>query len=142
MKGIKPTETEIAEMQSYYDTGVSVQKVGEKFGWWKGTLFRYLTVRHPKVSPEERRKRRIENVVTWRQRTKRKLVEYKGGKCKVCGYSKCMDNLTFHHLDPSKKDFQISGTNKAFETLKAETDKCVLLCRNCHGEVHAGILQV
>ena len=73
---------------------------------------------------------------------KKLLVEYKGGNCQVCKYDRCIDNLTFHHLDPSKKDFQISGTSKAFETLKAEVDKCVLLCKNCHGEVHAGLLQI
>ena len=70
-------------------------------------------------------------------RAKQKLVEYKGGKCEKCGYNRCIDNLTFHHLDPSKKDFQISGASKSFETLKKETDKCQMLCRNCHGEVHS-----
>ena len=137
-----PTADEIAEMQKYYDTGISVQTVATKFGWWKGTLLKYLKVRHPKVSEEERRRRRVENVVSWRQRTKQRLVEYKGGSCRVCKYDRCMDNLTFHHLDSSKKDFQISGTSKAFDTLKAEVDKCILLCKNCHGEVHAGLLQV
>jgi hypothetical protein len=81
-------------------------------------------------------------VTNWRRKKKKFLVEYKGGNCQVCKYDRCIDNLTFHHLDPSKKDFQISGTSKAFETLKAEVDKCVLLCKNCHGEVHAGLLQI
>lgn len=35
------------------------------------------------------------------KRTKEKLIEYKGGKCQVCGYNKCASALEFHHLDPS-----------------------------------------
>jgi hypothetical protein len=71
-------------------------------------------------------------------------VEYKGGKCIICGYSKCKAAMDFHHLDPTQKDFGIGerGNLPNKENLKAELDKCVLLCRNCHAEVHAGILQL
>lgn len=74
-----------------------------------------------------------------RTKTKEKCVEYKGGKCILCSYSKCLASLDFHHLDSSKKDFGI-GTflTRSFENLKEELDKCVLLCANCHREVHAG----
>jgi hypothetical protein len=66
------------------------------------------------------------------------LVEYKGGCCVVCGYSKCTDSLTFHHIDPSTKSFSISGAHcRSVANLKAEVDKCALLCHNCHGELHA-----
>lgn len=69
---------------------------------------------------------------------KKKAIEYKGGKCQICGYDKCENSLTFHHLDPSKKSFQISGRyNISWERLKEELDKCILLCANCHGEEHA-----
>lgn len=44
--------------------------------------------------------------------------------------------------DPTQKDFGISGTTKSFEKLKPELDKCVLLCANCHGEVHEGLLDI
>jgi hypothetical protein len=80
-------------------------------------------------------------ITRWRQKTKKQLSEYKGGKCTVCGYNRCIDNLTFHHLDPSKKDFNISSSNvHSFEKIKKEADKCKLLCCRCHGEVHAGLL--
>jgi hypothetical protein len=72
---------------------------------------------------------------------KRKLVDYKGGKCVACGYAKCEQVLTFHHLDPSTKEFTIGGSHTlSFSRLQAEVDKCVLLCMNCHAELHAGVL--
>lgn len=70
---------------------------------------------------------------------KRWAVEYKGGKCGTCGYNKCLAALEFHHLDPTKKDFQpakLFSQNKALSVIQKELDKCVLLCANCHREVH------
>lgn len=67
-------------------------------------------------------------------------VEYKGGKCQICGYNKYFGALDFHHLDSSKKDFTIAGSNKTLKGLKPELDKCVLLCSNCHRETHAGLV--
>ena len=72
-----------------------------------------------------------------RQNTKLKAVEYKGGKCESCGYSKSIRALTFHHKDPTKKEFGIADPkNRSFEAIKAELDKCDLLCMNCHMEEH------
>lgn len=73
-----------------------------------------------------------------RRKVKLKAIEYKGGKCQKCGYNKCPGSMTFHHLDPSQKEFGISngGNSRSFEKIKPELDKCILLCHNCHGEVH------
>lgn len=79
---------------------------------------------------------RSKSVVDWRIRSKQKLVEYKGGSCEKCGYSKCIQALEFHHLDPNEKDFTISGKSWAFEKLKKEVDKCILVCNRCHTEIH------
>lgn len=68
---------------------------------------------------------------------KKQLVEYKGGKCEICDYSKCIKALEFHHLDPKEKDFTISSSGlKDIVKLKKEVDKCILLCANCHREIH------
>jgi hypothetical protein len=78
-----------------------------------------------------------------RQRTKAKAVAYKDGKCILCGYDRHITSLTFHHLDPENKRFNIShNLNQSWETLKQELDKCVLLCRNCHGEVEIGFVSL
>src|SRR3989344_3220338 len=79
-----------------------------------------------------------------RKKMRQMAVEYKGGKCKLCGYNKCAQALDFHHLDPSKKDFGISadGITRAWSRIKAELDKCVMICANCHREVHSGLTQL
>lgn len=70
--------------------------------------------------------------------------EYKGGKCMICGYNRCLEALDFHHRDPREKDFGLSdkGITRSWEKTKKEVDKCVLICANCHREIHAGITQL
>lgn len=81
------------------------------------------------------------DVITIKRRAiKKALVMYKGGKCQICGYNKCIRALEFHHLDPSQKDFGISKSiTKDMKILKQEVDKCILLCSNCHAEEHQRI---
>lgn len=82
------------------------------------------------------------NVIYWRNRVKLQLIEYKGGACQRCGYRKPIPSAyDFHHRDPSRKDFGISGKTSSFELLKKEADKCDLLCKNCHAEVHHEITE-
>lgn len=75
-------------------------------------------------------------VIDWRKRKKKELVEYKGGECIKCGYNKSIKALEFHHIDPNKKDFTISGKSYSIKRLKIEVDKCILVCSNCHNEIH------
>lgn len=81
-----------------------------------------------------------DKVKNWRKKVKEKAVEYKGGKCSICGYNRCLRSMEFHHLDPTKKDFAISKSKSAnFDMIKSELDKCILVCSNCHGEIHDGL---
>lgn len=73
-----------------------------------------------------------------RRTTKEKSVEYKGGKCEICGYDKCIAALEFHHINPEEKDstwVRMMGYTFS-DLIKKELDKCQLLCANCHREVH------
>lgn len=74
-----------------------------------------------------------------RRKLKVMAVDYKGGECSSCGYSRSIAAMEFHHRDPNEKDFAISvsGATRSFESIKIELDKCDLLCANCHREVHA-----
>jgi len=66
-------------------------------------------------------------------------VEYKGGKCEICGYDRCIEALEFHHKNTSSKDFGISakGYTRSWKKVMEELDKCVIVCANCHRELHA-----
>lgn len=79
-----------------------------------------------------------------RKRNLKKLcVEYKGSKCEICGYNRCIDALHFHHLDPSVKEFGIA-TLRSYtfsENVKKELDKCQLVCANCHNEIHFNLVR-
>ena len=64
-------------------------------------------------------------------------VKKMGGECSKCGYNKCLDALEFHHIDPSKKDPNFNATRyRTWESRKEELSNCILLCANCHREVH------
>lgn len=80
-------------------------------------------------------------VSNWRRRLKKKAIDYKGGKCSICGYDRCQNALQFHHINPLQKDFGIGskGHTRSWERVKIELDKCILVCANCHFEIHERI---
>lgn len=70
---------------------------------------------------------------------KLELIEAKGGKCEICGYDKNIAALDFHHLEPSNKAFELDArhlSNTTINKLLEEADKCILVCANCHREIH------
>jgi len=83
-------------------------------------------------------------VIKRRKKLKRMAVKYKGGKCLFCGYCRDVGALEFHHVDESKKSFGLSsrGLTRSWEKVKKELDKCVMVCANCHRELHSGLLQL
>lgn len=83
------------------------------------------------------KKCRSNNTKIKRKRLKVRAVEYAGGKCSLCGYKKCLGALHFHHPD-NNKEFGVtsSGITRAWEVMRKEIDKCILVCANCHAEIH------
>lgn len=81
-----------------------------------------------------------DSVSRFRRTVKLKLVDQAGGACSLCGYSRCVAALQFHHVDPATKRFALStkGLARAWDVVQGEARKCVLLCANCHAEVEAG----
>lgn len=65
-------------------------------------------------------------------------LEYKGKKCNICGYDKCIAALEFHHLEEKTKEFELSSHESStnWEDIKKELDKCIVVCANCHREIH------
>ena len=90
---------------------------------------------------KDRREYLINAVRKRRKEIRRKAISYMGGRCQRCGYDRCMEALECHHLEDSKKDFGISskGYTRSWDQVVEELKKCVLLCANCHREIHAGL---
>jgi len=85
----------------------------------------------------------IQAVAKRRKKLKEMAVDYKGGKCQFCSYNKTLEALDFHHIDESTKSFGLSkdGLTRSWKKVMQELDKCILVCANCHREIHAGKLQ-
>jgi hypothetical protein len=83
-------------------------------------------------------------VAQFRNNRKEKAVKLLGGKCCKCGYDKCLKALQFHHIDPNKKNFEISSSSSkvSWNVIEKELKKCILVCANCHAEIHDGITEV
>ncbi len=74
----------------------------------------------------------------YRRNKIRRLKNHFGGKCVICGYDKCLDALDFHHKNPEEKKFSLREyRGRAYKTQLAEAEKCMLVCANCHREIHA-----
>jgi hypothetical protein len=80
----------------------------------------------------ETRKRRIT--------AKKRIVKAMGGKCVICGYNKCVASLCLHHRNSMSKEME--ATDISIVNMLKELPKTVLVCSNCHAEIHAGIATV
>lgn len=71
---------------------------------------------------------------------KQLLIDELGGECQGCGYAGSLQALEFHHLG-NKKDgiSKLIARSSDLTKILSEVSKCVLLCANCHREVHAGL---
>lgn len=129
---IELTPKKIKECQELYDEIGNIKEVA------KIVNISYNRLRNVIISKTITPKSSYELVKTHRHNVKEELVRYKGGKCEICGYNKCLGALDFHHLDPNQKDFNISNSKiyKNLDILKEEVDKCILVCANCHREIH------
>lgn len=70
---------------------------------------------------------------------KLQLVQKAGGHCSICGYRKNLAALAFHHNKTSKKEFKLdmrSLSNRTLQAVMKEFNKCILVCHNCHAELH------
>lgn len=133
----KIAEDIILGIREYYRTHTLIE-TSEYFNVSVATVQKYSEKKQIILTTNEKKKRRVESVIKRRKNIKLLAVEHKGGKCIKCGYNKCIGALEFHHLDPKEKDFHLSkgGVTRSWEIIKKELDKCILVCANCHREIH------
>lgn len=140
----KLTDEDKELMNVFYQTH-TLNETTKKFNVSEGTVKRYCAKnKRSNLTPEEKKKKRSEAVKKRRDKVKIMSIEYMGSKCECCGYDKCNSALEFHHKDPNKKDFGISskGYTRSWEKVKEELDKCIMVCSNCHREIHAGLIVI
>jgi len=131
------SKDEINKIRELYSVLKSTRKVSTELNISRYYIMKYVDIIPKKrLSENDKKIGKSKSVIEWRKRKKIELVKYKGGKCEKCGYNKCIYALEFHHLYPNDKDFTISGKSWSFERLKKEVDKCIMVCSNCHTEIH------
>ena len=113
--------------------GLNNREIAAKLGMSPSTITYHLK--------KDYRKRHYENTKKRRSDSKLKAIEYKGRKCQICGYDKCMAAMEFHHTDPTKKDPKLLTGMRlvvwSWDKMVNELDKCILLCCRCHRELHS-----
>lgn len=80
-----------------------------------------------------------EAVKSWRRRFRERIRIVLGGHCVCCGYNRSPRALEAHHIDPLGKEFTFGAVRAhpvALAKLQSELEKCVLVCSNCHIEIH------
>ena len=113
----------------YYENKTKILKQGKDY--YKKNLNeilkkrkRYREINRDKISKDRKEKNQ------W-------FSKYKLDKgCQICGYNKCVASLEFHHPDPNKKDIIGGIANYSLKRIKKEIEECILLCANCHKELH------
>jgi len=86
-----------------------------------------------------------EAVKKWRKATKQRIIDAMGKQCQCCGYNRCNECLDLHHLDPNEKELSFGAIRAnpiAWSKIVEELRKCILVCRNCHGEIHNNNLPI
>jgi len=78
------------------------------------------------------------------QRLKQKIIDGRGGGCELCGYRKNIACLEFHHKDPRIKEYEPKRVLRTQDLLRIgkELNGCIVVCKNCHTEIHHPLLNV
>ncbi len=135
------TKEEIAGIQNYYKEHTA-SETAIKFNVSVGSVKYHSDRKTIFLTEEEHKIKTFTRLKNRRKKLKLLGVEYLGGKCKICGYNRCVAALDFHHINPKEKEFSISSRSVSEKRLYLELDKCILLCSNCHREIHNGYRDV
>lgn len=135
------SENDIVKIKELYRNNIRKIELSKMFNVSEYEIKKHVkNIKRNSKFPEglTKKQKQVILVSDRRRKLKQMSVEYKGGKCEKCGYDKCIAVLEFHHIDPSKKDFAISsnGHTRSWDKIKEELDKCIMVCANCHREIH------
>lgn len=89
---------------------------------------------HKNPEPYKRRAKKFRKILKEKRKIWVNNIKVLYG-CQLCG-ERDLEVLDFHHVDESKKDFNITSS-KTIKLLTEEINKCVVLCANDHRRVHS-----
>ena len=126
------------QIKKLHSEGKSQREIGFILKCSKSLVSYYLNPEGKIKNSERRNKNRF--------RIKSEYRNSLGAKCQICGYDKCQNALHFHHIDPKTKKFPISDavSRKGYSKQEVEDEikKCILVCANCHVEIHSGLINL
>lgn len=79
-------------------------------------------------------KKRTLDSIKWNKEFVKRYKTLKG--CQKCFNVNKYYMLDFHHLNDKKENISILIKTSGIKTIKNEIRKCIVLCANCHREVH------
>lgn len=130
-----------SQIEKLHEEGKSFREIAQILNCSKGTISYHIGF--GQKSKHNKRQQ------TTRQRNMEYFKTLYGGKCQCCAYDRSYNSLEFHHLDPNEKSRKISGKSigllmntKGIKIAEEELRKCILLCANCHREVHDGSILI
>lgn len=100
----------------------------------------------PECGKEHRKRGYVCQSCVFKKKEEKTLSRVKnitGESCWKCGYDRTFKGLCFHHIDRELKSFGLSSrelTGYAWEKVLEEIKKCVLVCLNCHSEIHDNLI--
>lgn len=136
-RGVRLLEEQRLKIIELHKSGISGLQIARTLGINTSTIYRY-------TSPG-RREKDINRQKKYPAKERKQLTikKERGCKCELCGFDKHYRCLDFHHKNPKEKSFDISkGGKMRIDDLRKETDKCLLVCKNCHALIHAGVIQI
>lgn len=126
-----------AYRRKYYQDNLKRENENNR-KWSEDNPERRKKIRREYLKTEKGKATQRRNAKTYKDKIGKYTREYKLSKgCSVCGYNKCAAALDFHHN--GDKDFNISrgeSQNYGLIKIRKEIDKCIILCKNCHAELH------
>jgi hypothetical protein len=120
--------------------GYSNRKISRTIGVHYATVGKYK-------NPEIRENAKQKSKKYRKQHISVLLKKERGSRCQICGFDKHDKCLDFHHKIPKDKKFGIAQAHRdpianTDQKIREEAAKCILVCKNCHALIHAGVIQI
>ncbi len=118
------------------------EKIEERNKQLKATIAELIRINQKQSKLIETKRRTIvkgNSVLENKNIIKRIKEDIKKKGCSLCGYNKCNRALEFHHLKTKERDIS-KITSPEILKQEFENNPIVLLCANCHRELHSGVV--